>query len=92
MEKNEGPNESLFSHTTVSSCASTGVTTGGNNVSLASTGSYQDFAVCTCLCNLFVLCLCMSYPCIFSIINCNMIYIYILNINYVLAQGHHSKS
>ena len=46
MEKNEGPNESLFSHTTVSVCASSGVTTGGN-VSIASTGSYQDFAVCT---------------------------------------------
>lgn len=47
-EKNEGTHVSLFSQTTVSSCATgTGLPPGGNNISIASTGSYQDFAVCT---------------------------------------------
>ncbi|XP_060551130.1 protein regulator of cytokinesis 1-like [Ruditapes philippinarum] len=41
-ERNEGINETVFSHTTVSSNINTDF--GGNN-SLASTGSYQDFAV-----------------------------------------------
>ncbi|XP_053406995.1 protein regulator of cytokinesis 1-like isoform X2 [Mercenaria mercenaria] len=40
-EKKEGTNETVFSHTTVSSNTNTGF---GGNISLASTGSYHDFA------------------------------------------------
>lgn len=42
---NTGTNESAFSQTTVSSGCNTNTGLGGN-ISLASTGSYQDFAVC----------------------------------------------